>query len=175
MVQDDAGRPAQAAIHLDQAQLFQLGEGFPFRRGRDFNRLRYEIHFRPERLVAKPDPAGTGLGVAYLDWSQQEFAIAAVLSGDGAMQTAYLCPAIPTSNSQSRPAPCRRMQRNNRTGLRASCSSNACSASATAWKPKVWRNGSDSPKLSPAICCARTTKPTASPGYGPMRMLIAPC
>jgi DNA polymerase I len=31
-----------------------------------------------------------GWGVAYLDWAQQEFAIAAVLSGDAAMQAAYL-------------------------------------------------------------------------------------
>jgi hypothetical protein len=31
-----------------------------------------------------------GWGVAYIDWSQQEFGIAAVLSGDEAMQAAYL-------------------------------------------------------------------------------------
>ena len=34
--QDDARRLARAAIHLDQAQLFQLGEGFPFRRAEIF-------------------------------------------------------------------------------------------------------------------------------------------
>jgi hypothetical protein len=32
----------------------------------------------------------SGCGVAYVDWSQQEFGIAAVLSGDQAMQQAYL-------------------------------------------------------------------------------------
>ena len=37
-------------------------------------------------LIKPPE----GWGVAYLDWSQQEFAIAAVLSGDEAMQAAYL-------------------------------------------------------------------------------------
>jgi hypothetical protein len=31
-----------------------------------------------------------GYGVAYVDWSQQEFGIAAALSGDAAMRTAYL-------------------------------------------------------------------------------------
>jgi DNA polymerase-1 len=38
------------------------------------------------RGLIKPPP---GHGVAYIDWSQQEFGIAAVLSGDQAMQAAY--------------------------------------------------------------------------------------
>jgi DNA polymerase I len=38
------------------------------------------------RGLIKPPP---GHGVAYLDWSQQEFGIAAALSGDFAMQAAY--------------------------------------------------------------------------------------
>jgi DNA polymerase-1 len=38
------------------------------------------------RGLIKPPP---GHGVAYIDWSQQEFGIAAVLSGDLAMQAAY--------------------------------------------------------------------------------------
>jgi hypothetical protein len=38
------------------------------------------------RSLIKPPP---GFGVAYIDWSQQEFGIAAALSGDAAMQTAY--------------------------------------------------------------------------------------
>jgi hypothetical protein len=39
------------------------------------------------RSLIKPPP---GSGVAYIDWSQQEFGIAAALSGDRAMQDAYL-------------------------------------------------------------------------------------
>jgi hypothetical protein len=39
------------------------------------------------RGLIKPPP---GHGVAYIDWSQQEFGIAATLSGDTAMQAAYL-------------------------------------------------------------------------------------
>jgi DNA polymerase I-like protein with 3'-5' exonuclease and polymerase domains len=39
------------------------------------------------RGLIQPPP---GYGVAYIDWSQQEFGIAAVLSGDAAMQAAYL-------------------------------------------------------------------------------------
>jgi len=39
------------------------------------------------RGLIKPPP---GHGVAYIDWSQQEFGIAAALSGDAAMQAAYL-------------------------------------------------------------------------------------
>jgi hypothetical protein len=38
------------------------------------------------RGLIKPPP---GYGVAYVDWSQQEFGIAAALSGDAAMQLAY--------------------------------------------------------------------------------------
>src|SRR5262249_45212137 len=38
------------------------------------------------RGLIRPTP---GYGVAYLDWSQQEFAISAALSGDAAMQDAY--------------------------------------------------------------------------------------
>ena len=39
------------------------------------------------RGLIKPPP---GHGVAYVDWRQQEFGIAAALSGDAAMQAAYL-------------------------------------------------------------------------------------
>jgi len=39
------------------------------------------------RGLIKPPP---GFGLAYIDWSQQEFGIAAALSGDHAMQAAYL-------------------------------------------------------------------------------------
>jgi DNA polymerase I len=39
------------------------------------------------RGLIQPPP---GFGIAYLDWSQQEFGIAAALSGDLAMQAAYL-------------------------------------------------------------------------------------
>jgi hypothetical protein len=38
------------------------------------------------RGLIKPPP---GYGIAYVDWSQQEFGIAAALSGDAAMQAAY--------------------------------------------------------------------------------------
>jgi hypothetical protein len=39
------------------------------------------------RGLIKPPP---GFGLAYIDWSQQEFGIAAALSGDHAMQDAYI-------------------------------------------------------------------------------------
>jgi hypothetical protein len=39
------------------------------------------------RGLIKPPP---GHGVAYVDWSQQEFGVAAALSGDSAMQSAYI-------------------------------------------------------------------------------------
>ena len=44
-------------------------------------------HFGIGRERSQPPP---GCGLAYIDWSQQEFGIAAALSGDPAMQVAYL-------------------------------------------------------------------------------------
>ena len=55
------------------------------------------------RGLIKPPP---GHGIAYVDWSQQEFGIAAALSGDAAKQSAYRA-AIPTSRSPNKPAPSR--------------------------------------------------------------------
>ena len=55
-------------------------------------RMRYITHgsYVPGiRLSADVVWASTGYGVAYIDWSQQEFGIAAALSGDLAMQQAY--------------------------------------------------------------------------------------
>ena len=87
------------------------------------------------RNLIKPPP---GYGVAYVDWSQQEHGIAAVLSGDTAMQAAY-CRAIPISNLPSRLAPFRPTQPNTRTVRSASCSSNVRWQWRMAWKPKGWR------------------------------------
>ena len=49
----------------------------------------HQVHFRPERLASRLDPTATGHGVAYIDWAQQEFGIAAALSGDPLMLDAY--------------------------------------------------------------------------------------
>ena len=73
-------------------------------------------------LIQPPE----GWGVAYLDWSQQELAIAAVLSGDEAMQAAYLSgdPYLEFAKQAGARAG-RRHQENPRRRC-ASCSSNAC-------------------------------------------------
>jgi DNA polymerase I len=49
----------------------------------------HEVHLRAEWLrgLIKPPP---GYGIAYIDWSNQEFAIAAKLSGDDVMLDAYM-------------------------------------------------------------------------------------
>ena len=46
--------------------------------------------FGPAKWTSGLIKPGAGTGLAYLDYDQQEFAIAAALSGDGAMQAAYL-------------------------------------------------------------------------------------
>ena len=57
------------------------------------------------RGLIRPRP---GWGLAYVDWSQQEFGIAAALSGDPAMKEAYTQRRPLPSRSPSRPGRCRR-------------------------------------------------------------------
>ena len=64
------------------------------------------------RGLIKPEP---GRAVAYVDWSQQEFGIAASLSGDAAMMDAYrIGRPLPRVRQASRPDPSRRDQGNPR-------------------------------------------------------------
>ena len=77
------------------------------------------------RGLIKPPP---GYGIAYVDWSQQEFGIAAALSGDTDMQAAYrVGRPLPRVREAGRrgPAGC---HQGRRTARSASCSSSACSA-----------------------------------------------
>ena len=122
-------------------------------------------------LIQPPE----GYGVAYIDWGQQEHGIAAVLSGDLAMQAAYLsgdpylefakqAGAVPAdATKQTHDAAARAVQamRAGR-GLRHGGG-------------RAWRGGSGSRRSSPAICCARTAKPIGGSGPGRTRRSIAPC
>jgi len=72
-------------------------------------------------LIKPPE----GWGICYVDWSQQEFGIAAVLSGDEVMQAAYRS-GDPYLASPSRRAWCRPTPRSRATALCASFASNAC-------------------------------------------------
>jgi hypothetical protein len=65
------------------------------------------------RSLIQPPP---GYGLAYIDWSQQEFGIAAALSGDLAMQAAYLSGErfLPRLRQASRRGAGRRQQANAR-------------------------------------------------------------
>jgi hypothetical protein len=82
------------------------------------------------RGLIKPPP---GHGLAYIDWRQQEFGIAAALSGDMAMQAAYLSgdPTLPSPNKRTRS---RTTPPRTRTDRSASCSNNAYLPCNTAWK-----------------------------------------
>ena len=99
------------------------------------------------RNLIKPPP---GYGVAYVDWCQQEHGIAAVLSGDTAMQAAYTsgdpylafakqAGAVPSDATKYH------------TGPSASCSSNVRLLSRMGWKPKGSLAASVSRRLSVAI------------------------
>ena len=123
------------------------------------------------RGLIKPSP---GHAVAYVDWSNQEFGIAAKLSGDNKMLEAYQsgdpylafgkqCGKLPG------------MRPSHRTPMRDNYSNSACSAFSTAWKRRHWHSGSDSRRSSRASCCARIAKPTKCFGTGPTRQSITPC
>ena len=123
------------------------------------------------RGLIKPPP---GYGVAYVDWSQQEFGIAAALSGDAAMQAAYRSGdpylAFAKQAQRSPPTPPRR-----RTGPSASCSSNASWPFNTAWRPKASPFALDSRPSSRATCCGPTATPTGRSGAGRTRRSTPPC
>jgi DNA polymerase I len=77
------------------------------------------------RSLIKPP---RGHGIAYVDWSQQEFGIAAALSGDQNMQAAYLSgdPYLEFAK-QAGAVP---------------SDATKCSRRNTAWNSKAWRRGS---------------------------------
>jgi hypothetical protein len=85
------------------------------------------------RSLIVPPP---GHGVAYIDWSQQEFGIAAALSGDRAMQAAYRSGA-PIWPSPSRPARSQKAPPRSPMGQRASYSRRVSLPSSTAWAATV--------------------------------------
>ena len=72
-------------------------------------------------LIQPPE----GYGVAYIDWCQQEHGIAAVLSGDSAMQAAYLSGDPYLEFAKQAGAVPRRRHQAEHQARRASCSSNA--------------------------------------------------
>ena len=81
------------------------------------------------RGLIKPKP---GYGIAYIDWSQQEFGIAAALSGDPLMRK-LICPAIPIWLLPNRPEQCRLMRLKRRIKLNANNLKPVCWQSNTAW------------------------------------------
>ena len=122
-------------------------------------------------LIQPPE----GYGVAYIDWCQQEHGIAAVLSGDAAMQAAYLSgdPYLEFAK-QAGAVPADATKRTHEPDARAVQAMRAWRW-PTAWKRKAWRGGSASPRSSRATCCGRTAKPIAGSGRGRTRPSIAPC
>ena len=114
----------------------------------------FQVHIWPRRSgcadLIKPPP---GHAVAYVDWKQQEFGIAAALSGDTAMQAAYLSgdPYLAFAK-QAAAVPAAPPKR--RTARSASCSSSASSRCSMAWRRTAWRYALGNRALLRAICCA---------------------
>ena len=131
------------------------------------------VHFGPSvwlRGLIKPPP---GQAVAYIDWAQQEFGIAAALSGDAAW--AAYCRATPISPSPSRRArAARRHEGNARPDPRAVQAVRAGDP-VRHGSARAWPCASASRRSSRASCCGRTARPIARSGAGPMPRSITPC
>ena len=108
------------------------------------------------RGLIKPPP---GYGVAYVDWSQQEFGIAAALSGDAAMLAAYRsgdpylafakqAGAVPADATKETHGAAARAVQTVRAG-----------ASSTAWGRGRSRCELGSRRSLRGICCGRIAKP----------------
>jgi DNA polymerase-1 len=123
------------------------------------------------RGLIKPPP---GHGVAYIDWSQQEFGIAAALSGDTAMQSAYLSgdPYLAFAKQAGAvPADATKASHGAARELFKQC----VLAVNTAWRPRASPTGSGSRRSSRAICCARTARCFDHSGTGQTRPSTSPC
>ena len=121
-------------------------------------------------LIKPPE----GWGVAYIDWCQQEFAIAAVLSGDEAMQAAYLSgdPYLAFAKQAGAvPADATKQTHGAERELFKQCVLGV----PYGMEAKSLAQRIGQPRSSPAICCGHTAKPIASSGPGPTRLSIAPC
>ena len=104
-------------------------------------------------LIRPPE----GCGIAYIDWCQQEHGIAAALSGDSAMQAAYLsgdpylefakqAGAVPADATKHSHGPTRELFKQ------------CALAVAYGMEAEGWRGGLGSRRSSPAIFCGPTAK-----------------
>jgi hypothetical protein len=123
------------------------------------------------RGLIKPPPEH---GIAYVDWSQQEFGIAAALSGDAAMQSAYgsgdpylafakQAGAVPEDATKASHGPQRELF------------NNAHWRSNTAWRRSRWRCALRSPQLLLGNCYAPIAKRIGLSGPGQMPLSTKPC
>jgi hypothetical protein len=114
------------------------------------------------RGLIKPPP---GYGLAYIDWQQQEFGIAAALSGDPLMKAAYAS-GDPYLAFAKQVAPFRKMQR--RPAIKPSASSikRACLRCSTGWvqRPSPFVLGDR--QFGHASFCGCIGKPTGYSGAG---------
>ena len=114
------------------------------------------------RGLIKPPP---GQAVAYVDWKQQEFGIAAALSGDTAMQAAYRS-GDPYLAFAKQAVPFRTAPPRQRTAHSASYSSSASWRCSTACRQTGWRYVLRNHASLHATCCQTTTKPIRPAGAG---------
>jgi DNA polymerase I len=124
------------------------------------------------RSLVQPPPRH---GVAYIDWCQQEHGIAAVLSGDGAMQAAYLSGDPYLEFAQARRTQFRPTQPSIRIRPSANCSSNVHWPWRTGWRRKGSPAASGNRPSSAATYCGHIGKRIAGFGRGRMRPSITPC
>ena len=123
------------------------------------------------RGLIRPQP---GMALAYVDYEQQEFGIAAALSKDEAMMAAYRT-EDPYLAFAKQARPCRGTQRRSRTQTSgSSLLSTVPSAFSTGCGSGAWPAGSTSRWRMPACCCGCTATPTPPTGDGQRRWAAWP-
>ena len=133
--------------------------------------------FGPSRVVARADQAAAGHGIAYIDWSQQEFGIAAVLSGDEAMLAAYqsgdpYLAFAKQAGAVPRPDATKHKTHGPVRELFKQC---VLAVLLRDGSRGLWPSRSDSHLSSRAIYCAHITRPTPRSGAGRMPRSITRC
>jgi hypothetical protein len=115
-----------------------------------------------------------GYGVAYVDWSQQEFGIAAALSGDVNMVAAYQSgdPYLAFAKQAGAvPADATKQSHSTQRELFKAC----VLAGNTVWDPTRWPAALASRRSWRGICCVHTRRHSANSGNGPTLPSITPC
>jgi len=164
-------RLAELAVGTDSRNRSMLS-AFRARTGRNQPSNRKFI-FGPAVFLRGLIRPAAGYGIAYVDWWQQEFGIAAALSDDARMQEAYTSGDPYLAFAKQAGAVPADATKKTQGGYESS-SRPACSQCSTEWVRNRWRNASANQCAVRVSCLSCTKALTARSGSGPTRVWITP-